>query len=189
MKRVPEMKNEYKKYNAVMILCFLIGGFSIIMYLIQAYSAVWGPEVLGPVRDFRTDNNFNRTLDANRSVERIAVNPARSIEFLASPFSLVLLFSGVASLLGGISIWSLTREKELRSTKEKITSMLLLPEERTIIEELKKSKGNITQSQLVKRTGLSKVKIHRIINRLAAKGIIKKYQYGLTNKIVLEKEI
>jgi uncharacterized membrane protein len=185
------MKNEYRKHNIIMILCFIIGGFSIILYIFQVYSAFWGSEVFGTLRDFRSQNNFtsNFTPDGGRLPERgifVPINPAATV---TSPFSIMLLLSGIILLLGGVSIWRLTRDKELTSTKEKLTSLLLLPEERIILLELKKSKGSMTQSQLVRNTGMSKVKTHRIVNRLASKGIVKKYPYGLTNKIVLEKEV
>jgi uncharacterized membrane protein len=36
---------------------------------------------------------------------------------------------------------------------------------------------------------LSKVKVHRIVKRLESLQIIKKYPYGLTNKIRLEKRM
>ncbi|MCX6816109.1 MAG: MarR family transcriptional regulator [Candidatus Aenigmarchaeota archaeon] len=184
------MKNEYRNYNIVMILCLIIGGFSLILYLFQFYDAFWRVEnfprfenMTGLERPFR-----NMTFEANRSFGRdlIPLNPMGSI---TSPSSFMLLLNGIFLLVSGISIWRLTREKELASAKEKITSLLLLPEERMIINELKKAKGSITQSQLVRNTGLSKVKMHRIVSRLAAKGIIKKYPYGLTNKIVLEKDV
>ncbi|MFH0949102.1 MAG: MarR family transcriptional regulator [Candidatus Aenigmatarchaeota archaeon] len=188
------MKSEYKKHNIVMILCFILGGFSIMLYFFQVYDTFWRVENFST----RFENNsteINRPFmglnnsGINRSFERerlLTENPATR---LTSPISIMLLFNGIILLLGGISIWGLTRDRELKSTKEKITSLLLMPEERMIIEELKKSKGSITQSQLVKNTGMSKVKAHRIVNRLAAKGIVKKYPYGLTNKIVLEKEV
>lgn len=186
------MKSQYRKQNIVMVLCLLLGGFSMILYMIQAYTAFWGSEVFGEARHFNvseTENRrFNGSQDFNRSLGRFM--PQRSPEVvLTSPFSLTLLFNGIILLLAGISIWSLVRDKEIKSVKEKLTSILLLPEERTIIEELRKSKGAITQSQLVKNTGLSKVKIHRVVNKLVAKGIVKKHSYGLTNKIVLEKEV
>ena len=165
----------------------------LILYLFQAYSVLWGSEVFGTLRDFRPDNNFTSNFtsssNANRSFGRgffTLLSPSAS---LTSPFSIMLLINGIILLSGGISIWRLTRDKELKSTKEKLTSLLLMPEERIVILELKKSKGSMTQSQLVKNTGMSKVKTHRIVNRLASKGIVKKYPYGLTNKIVLEKEV
>ena len=183
------MNNKYWKFNVVMVLCFVVGGFSILFYFLQLYSSFWGFETFGATR-FENNSTFNRSFrsdEFNRTPGRLLL-PSEPITNLTSPFSIILLFSGITSLLGGISIGSLTREKELMFTKEKITSLLLLPEEKMVIEELKKFNGDITHSQLVKRTGLSKVRIHRIVNKLVSKGIIKKYQYGLTNKIVLEKD-
>jgi uncharacterized membrane protein len=37
------------------------------------------------------------------------------------------------------------------------------------------------------KTGFSKVKVHRALTKLETRKVIKKYPYGLTNKIVLEK--
>jgi uncharacterized membrane protein len=37
----------------------------------------------------------------------------------------------------------------------------------------------------VKRTKLSKVKVHRVLKRLESMGIVNKYSYGITNKIRL----
>ncbi len=158
-----------------MILCFVLGGFSIVLYLLQGYYAFWRvenfparfPDNSTADRPFRNMNGS----EINRSFERGF--PPFSIEaFFTSPISFILLFNGIILLLGGVSIWRLTGEKEITSTKEKLTSLLLQPEERLIIDELKKSRGSMTQSQLVKNTGMSKVKTHRIVNRLATKGII-----------------
>jgi uncharacterized membrane protein len=177
------MKNEYRKYSAVMVLCFLFGGFALILYSAQMYSVLVAPGAPNMSGEFNNSIDFNRSLREGRFNFD---NPAIRLE---SPFAVIPILGGIVLLLGGISIWKLTREKEITSVKEKLTSLLLLPEERLVIEELKKSNGSIAQSQLVRNTGLSKVKAHRIVNRLSAKGIVKKYPYGLTNKIVLEKEV
>ena len=188
------MEKKFRKYLAVMVLCFLLGGFSVIVYAIQAYSAFMGLDVYGSFREFRENTQglqINQTeLRTNRSNQLgnrfIPFSPER---FVTSPASFMLLFVGIVSIAGGMSIYNLVREKEIKSTKENLTSLLLTPEEKKIVDEIKKANGNITQSQLVLKTQLSKVKVHRIIARLESKGIIKKYQYGLTNKIVLEKDI
>lgn len=192
------MERKFRKYFGVMILCFLLGGFSIIVYAIQAYSAFMGLEVYGSFREFRESQSitgmnesdingfdmqhYNRT-SGNRFMQ---FSPER---FITSPASFILLFVGIVSIAGGISIHNLVREKEIKSTKEHLISILLTPDEKKIVDEIKRTNGNATQSQLVLKTQLSKVKVHRVINRLESKGIIKKYQYGLTNKIVLEKDI
>lgn len=156
------------------------------MYLFQVYDNFLRPENFAQARNgtFQPQENLTQL---NRSPERpLQVNPSLSF---TSPFSFMMFFNGIILLSGGISIWGLTRDKEIKSTKEKITSLLLMPEERMVIDELRKSKGSMAQSQLVKNTGMSKVKMHRIVSKLAVKGIIKKYPYGLTNKIVLEKDV
>jgi hypothetical protein len=179
------MEKKYLKYSIVMVLLFLVGGFCLVLYIFQIYSSFWRSETLTLVRERRIESlppSSNRSLLGERLVQ--LSNPEA---FLTSPLSLMLLFVGLSSTLGGISIWQLTREKELTSVKENITSLLLTPEEKTIIEELKKANGKLDQNQLVKKTGFSKVKVHRALIRLETRKIVKRYPYGLTNKVVLEK--
>jgi len=179
------MERKYLKHSIVMISLFLVGGFCLILYVFQLYSMLWGFETFTLVRERRI---LNEPPQLNRSFpEEKFIGLPNSEVVLTSPFSLMLLFVGLSSILGGISIWQLTREKELKSVKESITSLLLTPEEKAIIEELKKANGKLNQNQLVKKTGFSKVKVHRALMRLEMRKIIKKYPYGLTNKIVLEK--
>jgi hypothetical protein len=179
------MEKRYLKHSIVMILLFLVGGFCLILYLFQVYSLLWGLETFTLVRGkVIQDQRFQ----ANRSFTGEGFVPPLSSEaILTSPFSLMLLFVGISSTLGGVSIWQLAREKELKFIKENISSLLLAPEEKVIIEELKKANGELNQNQLVKKTGFSKVKVHRALTRLETRKIVKRYPYGLTNKVVLEK--
>jgi len=64
-----------------------------------------------------------------------------------------------------------------------------MPDEKIVIKELGRNNGELTQSDLVRKTKLSKVKIHRIVRRLETLEIISKYPYGVTNKIKLEKSL
>lgn len=66
---------------------------------------------------------------------------------------------------------------------------LLEPDERKIIEALIDNEGKSSQSDIVKKTGISRVKVSRILKKLEQKGIIKKNQNGMTNTVELEKEI
>ncbi len=179
------MERRYLKHSIVMIMLFLVGGFSLLLYVFQAYSAFWGLETFTLARERWIDNNslqLNRSFVGERSME-----PPRPEAGLTSPLSLMFLLVGITSTLGGVSIWRLTREKELKSAKEDISSLLLTPEEKVIIDELKKANGKINQNQLVRETGLSKVKVHRALVRLEMRTLLKRYPYGLTNKVVLEK--
>lgn len=110
--------------------------------------------------------------------------PVRTI---TTPFLGVFLFGSLISVLAGISLMNLLRAKESKELKREMIDSMVMPDEKIVIKELEKNNGYLTQSELVASTGLTKVKIHRIIKRLESLGIVSKYPYGVTNKIKLEK--
>ena len=163
----------------------------------QIYSIFWQTEtVMGirregeifptPVfsRELKEENISNRTNTSMPPRSFIIENPS---SLLFSPFSITFLIMGIISLLAGFSIWNLIREKEIKSAKKAILDVFLLPEEKKILSEIEKYGGSITQSEIVKTTGFSRVKIHRIIKNLEKKNLIMKQQYGMTNKIILKR--
>lgn len=180
-----------KKYVFVMILCFLYAGFSIISFSYDVYSRFWVKEVVGapPFREMRI-NDFN---DSNsRAGQQAAPRQFRNpdpFEILTSPQSLTYLLGGIVSIIAGITIWFLIREKEIKGIKEQTADNLMLPDEKAVINYLKRSGFESTQAKLAKETGLNKVQVHRVLKRLEAKGIVQKHVYGLTNKIILKKEL
>jgi len=72
--------------------------------------------------------------------------------------------------------------------RAELTELLLSPDEKLIMEELKKAGGELTQKNLTEITGYSRVKTHRVIQKLEEKKIVRKIPNGQTNKIILEKE-
>jgi hypothetical protein len=190
-----ETKSKLKRrYFAVMLICFLFSGFSIISLIMQGYASFWRTEFLGfPLEErnlrgpgFMT-RDTNLPFDFNALGRGIASSPD-TIAVLLSPTSLYWLAGAIISILAGIAIWSLTREKEIKQIRQETANNLLLPDEKKIIETLKKFDYELTQARLAKETGLGKVQVHRVIKRLEAKGILEKHDYGLTNKIILKKE-
>jgi hypothetical protein len=192
------MENRYRKYNAMMIICFLFGGFTIILYMMQVYSVLWeNQSVIGIARDgdifsipvFSRDlpqGNVSRTINESLPPRRsfVFTNP---YSLLLSPFSITLLISGLVFILAGFSIMKLVREKEINITKKAIIDVFLLPDEKNVLSEVEKYGGTLTQSEIVKSTGFSRVKVHRILRNLEKKNLIMKHQYGMTNKIVLRR--
>lgn len=59
------------------------------------------------------------------------------------------------------------------------------PEERAVLEVLHGSGGLCRQKDIVFKTGLSKIKVHRIIARLAERGAIQVKKIGKTNEITV----
>jgi uncharacterized membrane protein len=182
-----------RKYVAVMLLCFLYGGFSLLLFLSQLYAVFWRSEIAGGMPFENGINDLNN--DLNRfpegrpgSPEGLLRFPRDPLAILTSPNLLTYLVSGVVAILAGMTIWSLIREKEIKSIKQATASNMLLPDEKAVVETLKKFDYELTQSKLVKETHLSKVQVHRAIKRLESKGVLEKHGYGLTNKIILKKE-
>ncbi|VVB75814.1 Uncharacterised protein [uncultured archaeon] len=187
-----------KRHFLVIILCFIYGGYGVVTFASQAYAAFWLPDAGVLARDANfIDANFN---DANRLSNDANGFFLRGDRFepriIRDPFALVTspneishLIGGIISLLAGVTLWGIVREKEIKSIKQQTASNLLLPDEKKIIDVLKSSHYESTQSRLAKETGLGKVQVHRTIKRLEAKGIIEKHDYGLTNKILLKKEL
>lgn len=105
-----------------------------------------------------------------------------------SPFMLIVFIIGflINSFIGTL-LFYLSHKNEKKIIKSKIMDEMLLPEEKLVIKLLEENNGEMTQSILVKKSNLGKLKISRVIKKLESSNIIKKYPYGLTNNIKLEK--
>lgn len=188
MKLIETKINKKQLYFILMIFCFLYGGFSIFTTFAEGYSNFWRSEIVTPRVDQNVTVQGQVVRDLNRPPfpERVGRDP---LSIVLAPFSIIHLIGGIISILAGIAIFSLLKEKEIKKIKQETADHLLLPEERRILEVLKKTGFESTQSYLVKETGLTRVQVHRTIQRLESKGILEKHPYGLTNKIVLKKEV
>ena len=78
------------------------------------------------------------------------------------------------------------RMREAVSTKPiDAVYKVLLPDEQKVVRILKETGGRATQKELARKTGLSRVKIHRNVHRLAEKNIVTIEPAGKTNMITL----
>lgn len=66
---------------------------------------------------------------------------------------------------------------------------LLDGDKRKVFSEIVEAGGEILQSDLPMRTGFSKAKITRILDYLETKGLIIKKSYGMTNKIIINRNM
>lgn len=64
-----------------------------------------------------------------------------------------------------------------------ILSRVLKPEERAVLEVLRNSGGSCLQKDIVFKTGLTKLKVHRIIVRLSEREIVQVKRTGKTNEV------
>ncbi|MDD3159887.1 MAG: hypothetical protein PHQ98_02890 [Candidatus ainarchaeum sp.] len=166
-----------KKYTAVIIICFLYAGFSLMLFVFMIYAEFSSAQAPRP-EDINMDINQSNPPNFNRGF-----NP---MKILLAPLSASLLIGGIVSLIAGISIWTLTRKKEKKQITHHVTNSLLLPDEKKIFDLLKNNPNGLTQSKLVIDSNLTKVKVHRIIKKFEDKKLVEKYKFGTTNKIILK---
>ncbi len=113
----------------------------------------------------------------------------------AIPIWLFVPLLGSLGLFIGALIYALLRPEERKEEKTKlreaIKNALLTTskgDERKLMEIILQ-KESIKQHELVKLSGMNKVKVHRILKRLEARGIIEREREGKIVVVKLKKEI
>jgi len=105
------------------------------------------------------------------------------------PIPLFIPFiASIGLFIGTLTYYLLSPRFDKNRLDKKFLLNFFDGEERNIFEVILE-KNEITQAELVKRTGLSKVKVFRILKRFENKGLIEKTSLGKTNLIKLNKEI
>ncbi len=101
---------------------------------------------------------------------------------------LIPLLGSLGIFVGGIAYYIASVYYEKTKHKKNIDKFLsCLPEEEQRVIRLLLP-GEKLQSQLVRETGLSKVKVHRILKSLKSRGVIEIEPYGKTNLVKLKLE-
>lgn len=81
-----------------------------------------------------------------------------------------------------------SKEKTIKDTSKIVLKFLNTPE-RQVVNKLIENNGKVLQSGITHMEGMTKLKCHRIIQKLADNGIIRKEQMGKTNIIRFTEEI
>jgi uncharacterized membrane protein len=75
----------------------------------------------------------------------------------------------------------------VEAEKSKVMHNLLSPGEKRLVALISVTDGGVLQSDLVIKSGYSKVKVHRILKALETKEVIRRGRFGITNKVMLNK--
>lgn len=81
-----------------------------------------------------------------------------------------------------------TKEQNLKKNTAVILK-LLNDDERKVVNALLENHGKALQSEVSRLPGMSKVKSHRVVQRLLDRGVLQKEEFGKTNKIRFAPEI
>jgi len=106
---------------------------------------------------------------------------------------ILILLSLFAMFIGSLTYYFISEKYEKKIVKihrdVNLTLKFLEGDERIIINSLINHKGELTQSEIAKETGLSRVKIFRCLKNLEQRMLITKKPKGMTNTIILDNEI
>ena len=106
---------------------------------------------------------------------------------------MILILSSLGLFVGSLSFYILIskhlRERKERGKNTEFTLKFLDNDERRIVSELIKNKGEMNQSDFEKAIGLHKVKVHRVLGKLKTKGVVIKTSAGKINKVKLCNEL
>jgi uncharacterized membrane protein len=176
----------HKLHMAVLILCFLYAGASLVFFITNYSNFVRAENMESRMRDVNQTPDFSNMSGIFPPPPRPEFREDRMAR-VARNTMITSLIGCIVSILAGISILDLVRKKEKRELTKSIIESMTTPEEKKVISALEDAGGELTQAQIVDNVRLTKVKAHRIIKHLEQMKIITKYPYGVTNKIVLEK--
>lgn len=84
---------------------------------------------------------------------------------------------------------SFSKEKEKLFGNVEKTLDFLSPEEKNIVSALIKNNGALAQNKLTNMTKIDSVRLHRRLSNLETRGILNKNKNGMTNKIILNKDL
>lgn len=93
---------------------------------------------------------------------------------------------GILILIVGLYLVFLYKPHEAKPEFKQVNLNKLDDDEKLVYSLIKTKSGSVYQTELIKETQFSKVKITRVLDRLEAKGIIERRRRGMTNLVVLK---
>ncbi|MBI3190161.1 MarR family transcriptional regulator [archaeon] len=117
----------------------------------------------------------------------------------------ILYFTfGIATIIAVIGVYLLLKKKEpkravikkriiekpVKKMEERTAEAprTLGPEMRKMFDLIAQSDGAILQRELVMKSGMDKVKVSRILDKLEMQGLIERRRHGMSNLVVLKKK-
>ena len=155
-------------------------GFSIILFLILTFVKINLDEQSAFLCEKFHENKLDMTQCPVHQANSLWTNVSWMI---VTAFGINFLIFGVGVYM---AFFQKALTKELKKEFKEIDISKLDDEEKKIYEIIKNSKGSAYQTDLIKETGFSKVKITRILDRLESKDVLERKRRGMTNIIVLK---
>jgi len=114
----------------------------------------------------------------------------QELDFLISA---VPLIASIAVIVGALVYYLMGERMESKDNSLKKNTEILLKflslDEKKLVNALIESDGKVLQAEITRLPGMTKVKSHRVVQKLLDRGVIEKDSVGKTNIIRFSKEI
>ncbi len=94
----------------------------------------------------------------------------------------------LTALIAAFGVYLYTSREEKPAPQHNAPKILktLQGDEKKVYEEIAKSGNLVFQNELIEKTGFSKVKVTRILDRLEAKHLVERRRRGMSNIVVIK---
>lgn len=118
---------------------------------------------------------------------RFQTNVSIGITVFVILIGLYLIFFGKEEKVIVQIIKERVKPKEIsKKSYRNVLKTLKNGDEKLIFESVIEAKGSILQSEIIKITGMSKVKVTRSLDRLEGRGLVERKRRGMSNVVVLK---
>ncbi|MBI4439702.1 hypothetical protein HY638_01910 [Candidatus Woesearchaeota archaeon] len=100
---------------------------------------------------------------------------------IVSAFGLGFLILGV-----GVYLLFVPRQQAILKREIVVDTSKFDEEEKKVFDVIKLKEGSAYQTDLIKETGFSKVKVSRVLDKLESQGVLERKRRGMTNIVVLK---
>ncbi|MAG22390.1 MAG: hypothetical protein CL943_03765 [Candidatus Diapherotrites archaeon] len=160
-------KNKKLIIGIIVVVAFLYTVFSVNILLIQT-----------------SDVNFCPAVGTSACPHK------QQLDFLIAAIPLI---ASIALIAGAGTYYLMTGKVEIKQEALKSNTEVLLQflnlDEKKLVNLLIENHGKALQAELTRLPGMSKVKSHRIVQRLIDRGVIETDKLGKTNIVMFTKEI
>ncbi|MFH1200612.1 MAG: hypothetical protein V1708_06095 [Candidatus Micrarchaeota archaeon] len=108
-------------------------------------------------------------------------------------FELMLMVSAFGLLVGAGVFYLMSGQVDRKGKEARATGELLLrflsPDERAVVKELLRGGGKILQAEVGRLPGMTRLKAHRIVLKMADRGVIEVTKSGKLNVVYLKGEL
>lgn len=162
------------------ILGYSLTAFSVVLFIVLAFIKTQ----FDSESAFLCEKFHENKLDMNQCPVHQANSTWNKISWV------ILMAFGISLLIFAVGVYIAffykSSAKNIKKEFKQIDASKLSDEEKKIYEIIKNKDGLTYQTDLIKETGFSKVKITRILDKLEAKDILERKRRGMTNIIVLK---